>query len=100
MVVNEPYGPVVLARDLPVASTARLSELLSDMPGVDLEVQPVRDYPHGQLGSHIFGYVGAINEEEYKTLAREGYSPNDVIGKDGLEYQYDRYLRGIPGASA
>jgi penicillin-binding protein 2 len=97
VVVNEPYGPVVLARDLPVASTARLSELLSDMPGVDLEVQPVRDYPHGPLGSHIFGYVGAITEEEYKTLAREGYSPNDVIGKDGLEYQYDRYLRGIPG---
>jgi penicillin-binding protein 2 len=97
VVVNEPYGPVVLARDLPVASTARLSELLSDMPGVDLEVQPVRDYPHGPFGSHIFGYVGAINEEEYKTLAREGYSPNDVIGKDGLEYQYDRYLRGIPG---
>ncbi len=97
VVANEPYGPVVLARDLPVASTARLSELLSDMPGVDLEVQPVRDYPHGPLGSHIFGYVGAINEEEYKRLAREGYSPNDVIGKDGLEYQYDRYLRGIPG---
>jgi penicillin-binding protein 2 len=97
VVVNEPYGPVVLARDLPVASTARLSELLSDMPGVDLEVQPVRDYPHGPLGSHIFGYVGAINEEEYKTLAREGYSANDVIGKDGLEYQYDRYLRGTPG---
>jgi penicillin-binding protein 2 len=97
VVVNEPYGPVVLARDLPVASTARLSELLSDMPGVDLEVQPVRDYPHGPLGSHLFGYVGAITEEEYKTLAREGYSPNDVIGKDGLEYQYDRYLRGIPG---
>lgn len=97
VVVNEPYGPVVLARDLPVASTARLSELLSDMPGVDLEVQPVRDYPHGPLGSHLFGYVGAITEEEYKTLAHEGYSPNDVIGKDGLEYQYDRYLRGIPG---
>ncbi|HEY1429711.1 MAG TPA: hypothetical protein VGF18_09060, partial [Candidatus Tumulicola sp.] len=97
VVANEPYGPVVLATDLPVASIARLSELLSEMPGVDLEVQPVRDYPHGKMASHIFGYVGAITEDEYKTLAREGYSPNDVVGKDGLEYQYDRYLRGVPG---
>jgi penicillin-binding protein 2 len=97
VVANEPYGPVVLARDLPVASIARLSELLSEMPGVDLEVQPVRDYPHGPLGSHVFGYVGAITEDEYKSLQHEGYSPNDVVGKDGLEYQYDRYLRGTPG---
>jgi penicillin-binding protein 2 len=97
VVANEPYGPVVLARDLPVASIARLSELLSEMPGVDLEVQPVRDYPHGPLASHVFGYVGAITEDEYKTLQHEGYSPNDVVGKDGLEYQYDKYLRGVPG---
>ena len=97
VVANEPYGPVVLARDLPVASIARLSELLSEMPGVDLEVQPVRDYPHGPLASHVFGYVGAITEDEYKTLQHEGYSPNDVVGKDGLEYQFDKYLRGVPG---
>ncbi len=97
VVANEPYGPVVLANDLPVAAVARLSELLSDLPGVDLEVQPVRDYPHGTLGSHLFGYVGAITEQEYERRKREGYSPNDVIGKDGLEYEYDRYLRGEPG---
>ncbi len=97
VVTNEPYGPVVLAKDLPVAEVARLSELLSDLPGVDLEVQPTRDYPYGPFGSHLFGYVGAITEQEYEGLKREGYSPNDVVGKDGLEYTYDRYLRGVPG---
>ncbi|HKU81392.1 MAG TPA: penicillin-binding protein 2 [Candidatus Tumulicola sp.] len=97
VVTNEPYGPVVLAKDLPVAAVARLSELLAELPGVDLEVQPVRDYPHGSLGSHLFGYVGAITEQEYEQRKRLGYSPNDVIGKDGLEYEYDRYLRGVPG---
>ncbi|HEY1654639.1 MAG TPA: penicillin-binding protein 2 [Candidatus Tumulicola sp.] len=97
VVANEPYGPVVLANDLPVAAVARLSELLSDLPGVDLEVQPVRDYPQGPMGSHVFGYVGAITEQEYEKRKREGYSPNDVVGKDGLEYEYDRYLRGEPG---
>jgi len=93
----EPYGPVVLASDLPVKTVARLSELLDDLPGVDLEVQPVRDYPLGATGAAVFGYVGQISESEYERRKHEGYTPNDVVGKDGLEYVYDRYLRGVPG---
>ena len=93
----EPYGPVILASDLSVAQMARLTELQSTLPGVDLEAQPVRDYPMKTLGSHLFGFVGQISEDEYKTLKAQGYSPNDVIGKDGLESTYDRYLRGIAG---
>ncbi len=97
VVESEPYGPVTLATDLPVATVARVSEVLTDLPGVDLEVQPIRDYPHGRAGSHLIGYVGAITQDEYERLKDEGYSPNDVIGKDGLEFTYDRYLRGTPG---
>ena len=93
----EPYGPVILASDLTVPTVARLSELLNDLPGVDLEPQPIRDYPLQTGGAHLFGYVGQITEGEYKDLQAKGYSPNDVIGKDGLESQYDTYLRGAPG---
>ena len=95
--VYEPYGPVILASDLPVSRVARLSELLTDLPGIDLEVQPIRDYPRGSIGAHLFGYVGQITEDEYSRLKHEGYTPNDVVGKDGLEYTYDKYLRGVPG---
>lgn len=95
--VYEPYGPVVLASDLPVAKVARLSEQLNDLPGVDLEVQPIRDYPKGPVGAAVFGYVGQITESEYAKRKNEGYTPNDVIGKDGLEWTYDKYLRGVPG---
>jgi penicillin-binding protein 2 len=94
---NEPYGPVILATDLPVAVVARLSEVLSNLPGVDLEVQPIRDYPREKFASHLVGYVGAITQDEYERLKGAGYSPNDVIGKDGLEFTYDSYLRGLPG---
>lgn len=97
VVANEPYGPVMLATDLPVAAVARLSEVLNDLPGVDLEVQPVRNYPGGAAASHLVGYVGAITQEEYERLRVQGYSPNDVVGKDGLEFTYDKYLRGTPG---
>jgi penicillin-binding protein 2 len=97
LVTYEPYGPVLLAEDVPVARVARLSEVLNDLPGIDLEVQAIRDYPHHGEGSHLYGYVGQITEDEYKRLKQQGYSPNDVIGKDGLEYSYDTYLRGVPG---
>jgi penicillin-binding protein 2 len=97
IVANEPYGPIALASDLPVRTVARVAEVLPDLPGIDLEVQPVRDYPFGTVGSHVVGYVGEISPTEYARLKDQGYTPNDVIGKDGLEWEYDRYLRGQPG---
>jgi penicillin-binding protein 2 len=93
----EPYGPVILASDLSTAQVARLAEEQRDLPGVDVEAQPVRNYPYKSLASHVFGYVGQITEDEYKRLRDKGYTPNDVVGKDGLESHYDDALRGIPG---
>ncbi len=93
----EPNGPVILATELTAAQTARLAEAQSDLPGIDMEEQPVRNYPYGKQGSHLFGYVGVIDEDEYKARKRSGYSPNDVVGKDGLENAYDRWLHGRAG---
>ncbi len=93
----EPYGPIVLASDLTTAQMARLAEAQAELPGVDLEAQPVRNYPYGKLGAHIFGYVGSITEDEYRERRRRGYTPNDVVGKDGLEEHFDDALRGVPG---
>ncbi len=93
----EPYGPVILATDLTPVQTARLAEAQSDLPGVDMEEQPVRNYPYGKIGAHLFGYVGIIDEDEYTARKRLGYSPNDVAGKDGLENAYDSYLHGRAG---
>jgi penicillin-binding protein 2 len=93
----EPNGPVILASDLTPAQTAQLAESESSIPGVDLEEQPVRNYPLGTTGAQVFGYVGAITEDEYRARKNEGYSPNDVVGKDGLEQTYDTWLRGRLG---
>jgi penicillin-binding protein 2 len=95
--VYEPYGPVILGDELSPSQMARLAESENDYPGVDFQAQPVRNYPYKGEGSHLFGYVGAITEDEYQALRKQGYSPNDVVGKDGLEKQYDRYLRGKIG---
>jgi penicillin-binding protein 2 len=93
----EPYGPVILAADLTPAQMARLGETETSLHGVDLEEQPVRNYPMKTVGAHLFGYVGAITAAEYAELKSRGYSPNDVVGKDGLEQHYDSWLRGKVG---
>ena len=77
----EPYGPVILATDLSSTQMARLAESQDQLPGLDLEAQPVRDYPYRKLGSHFFGYVGTISEDEFKLLKGKGYTQNDVIAK-------------------
>ncbi len=93
----EPYGPVILASDLSNAQMARVAESQDELAGIDLEAQPVRDYPYRRMGSHVFGYVGLITEDEYKQRKNNGYTPNDVVGKEGLEATYDAVLRGKPG---
>ncbi|HEV8021426.1 MAG TPA: penicillin-binding protein 2, partial [Candidatus Lustribacter sp.] len=97
VVTYEPNGPIILASDLSPAQTAQLAESETSIPGVDLEEQPVRNYPMGTTGAQVFGYVGAITEDEYRARKNEGYSPNDVVGKDGLEETYDTWLRGQLG---
>ena len=59
----------------------------------------MRRYPQGTLAAHLFGNVGEINEEELKEARYRGLEPGDMIGKDGVEYEYDRYLRGAAGAT-
>jgi penicillin-binding protein 2 len=70
--VYEPYGPVILASELSPAQMARLAESENDYPGVDFQAQPVRNYPYKGEGSHLFGYVGAITEDEYVALQAPG----------------------------
>jgi penicillin-binding protein 2 len=91
----EPYGPVILASDLTNVQIAKIAE--AHLPGVDIEVQPIRNYPHGGMASHALGYVGQITEDEYERLKGKGYTPNDVVGKEGLEVEYDSWLRGKSG---
>jgi penicillin-binding protein 2 len=93
----EPNGPIILASDLTSAQMSRLAEAQDELHGLDLEAQPVRDYPYHRLASHVFGYVGQITEDEYAALKGKGYTQNDVVGKEGLEEQYDAYLRGQAG---
>ena len=94
---DRPFAPVRLRWDVPKQVVAAIEEGGLDLPGVLVEVDPVRQYLYRDLAAHLLGYVGEINEQELRTLRGQGYELGDLIGKDGVERVYDRYLRGHDG---
>ena len=88
-------SPYTISNSISKESVAIFEEQNSKFPGIDIVTTPVRKYKKGSLASHTIGYIGAINEEEYEE--NEGYSMNDYIGKTGVEYVFEKYLRGENG---
>lgn len=92
-----PYTPVRIKRDIDQATVAKVQERKYYLPGVIIEAVPVRYYPYKQLSAHVLGFVGRISEEEYAARKEKGYHPNDLVGKDGLEREWESFLRGQDG---
>ena len=88
--------PVELASNLSQISVAELNEQNASFPGVSITSKAIRSYPSGSLASHIIGYIGKINAEEYEEK-KETYSQNDIIGRMGIEYIMEDYLKGKNG---
>ncbi len=95
---NAPYRPVRLACNVDEEIAMVVSERSSDWPGVEVEIEPVRDYPTGELTSEVIGFLGPIPaalDEFYRDL---GFVPNrDKIGYAGVESSLDEELRGQNG---
>ena len=80
---------------------ARFSAQRYRFPGVDIKARLFRQYPHGELGSHLIGYIGRINAREKERIEEEdedgNYRGTEYIGKLGIEQSYERELHGITG---
>ncbi|MFM7307878.1 MAG: penicillin-binding transpeptidase domain-containing protein [Actinomycetota bacterium] len=86
-----------LAFDISEEQAAFLMERIEDYPGVVIKEEWRRIYPYGAVGSHVLGFLGAIQKDSaayYKSL---GYDPNERVGLYGVELTYEVDLRGIPG---
>lgn len=87
---------VKIASDISRNSAVKIREQNSSFSGMNIITEPIVKYTSGSLASHILGYVGAIDEEEYAT--REStYRNDDVIGKNGVQYIFEDYLKGQDG---
>jgi penicillin-binding protein 2 len=92
-----PYSNVRVKTDVPRSVLAYVSERPEQFPGVKVEQAYLRDYPHGSLAAQILGYVGQIGPAQLKEARYRGVKQGTVVGQDGLERTYDKYLRGKPG---
>ncbi len=89
--------PYVFAKDISASLASDIKEKSDVFIGVDVQVKSEREYPDGTLAAHLLGIVGSISAEEYEAKKEDGYSLNDTIGKNGIEYTYESNLRGEKG---
>ena len=93
----DPTTPVLIAKNISDKTQAAIMERRSDFLGFTVETQYAREYPEGEIFAHIVGYAGHINETELAEYAEKGYDAEDMIGKTGIELQYEDELRGSAG---
>ena len=91
------YRPVTVARYIQEATAFLLAEDAINLPGVQLVLEPIRDYPSGALTSHIVGYMGHIPEDQLPAYEEKGYLQNEQVGLAALETSFEDVLRGKPG---
>lgn len=87
---------IQIASDIKQETVAELSEKSSEFAGINIVEDSIRTYTSGSLASHIIGYIGSINEDEYKVL-KDTYDRNDIIGRTGIESLFEDYLKGEDG---
>lgn len=79
------------------ASAIIFNERNSDFPGTNIIIDSTRQYYKGTLASHIVGYLGRITESELQSRSDDNYQNDDYIGKTGVEYVFEKYLKGENG---
>jgi penicillin-binding protein 2 len=92
-----PYANVTVKTDVSPDVHYYLAERQNEFPGVIVEQVYLRSYPLKNTAAQLFGTVGPINPTEVKQRRYRGLSQNAIIGQSGLEYSYDKYLRGTDG---
>jgi len=95
---RQSFVSIRVKRNVDLASVAYVSEHRAELPGVDVEAEPLRRYPYGAFASHLLGYVGEISDKELENPKYSStYVRGDLIGRMGIERQYERLLRGVDG---
>lgn len=91
------YKPVLLKQDIGRDAMASIEVHKYDLPGVTIDIRPVRHYINGQHAAHLIGYLGEINAKELQGGAFADCKGGDFIGRFGAEKSYEDLLRGKRG---
>jgi penicillin-binding protein 2 len=88
--------PMLIAEDISREAMASI-ETGVDLPGIKIVSVPRRSYPFGGLAAHVVGFMNEVSADELRAKKDEGYRAGDLVGRTGVERQWDGYLRGHPG---
>lgn len=91
------YYPVVLASNISRDQVEIIEENRLRLPGVEIEMKPVREYSSSLLAAHLLGYIGEISDDEMDKKGYEDYNPGDYVGKNGIERSWEHELHGNDG---
>lgn len=93
------YQPIPITKEADPEIALQIVERTSEYPGIGATPVALRNYPGyaGVNAAHELGYVGPVTEEDLSGVNGRSYYRSETIGKTGLEFQYDSYLRGTPG---
>jgi penicillin-binding protein 2 len=93
------YQPIPITKEADPEIALQIVERTSEYPGIGATPVALRNYPGyaGVNAAHELGYVGPVTEEDLSGINGRSYYRSETIGKTGLEFQYDSYLRGTPG---
>ena len=91
------FKAIEIRINVPFAVISNIAENITDLPGVSWRSKPIRNYVETGSISHVIGYVGDITKDEFNVMYNQGYKANSVVGKTGIEKQYDLYLQGKDG---
>jgi penicillin-binding protein 2 len=94
-----PFAKAVVKPDVSQPVFAYILEHQKSFPGVDVEQVFLRSYPQKDVAAQIVGYVSQVNQNQLKDKRVHGVKQGDRVGQAGIEYSYDRYLRGQNGAN-
>ena len=92
------YQPIPIVGNAAKEDALRIMENSDQFPGIEVASIPIRSYPSlsGENVAHVLGYVGAVSDEDLRN-PELNYYRSEIVGKAGLEVQYNDYLRGVPG---
>ena len=95
--VRNSFTAVEIKANLPFEIISDIAENSFDLPGVSWRSKPNRYYMETGSMSHVLGYTGDITKDEINMMWNQGYTATSVIGKSGIEKQYDNLLQGVAG---
>ena len=92
--LEEQKYSITLLDNVSIDNLIKFEENSKRFKGIQILKQVIRNYPYKSLAAHAIGYISPITSEEYEILSKKGYRINDYIGRTGIEYIYEKHLRG------